>query len=133
MSTSHFGKIMSCNLLIAGVACAATAADYYQVRGGIPNSQHFFKNDRAGNQYLFFIGNSVLAGTGLKNQGLRYSAQMVNGFKKYFPEAGMRETRHMQPGGSWFSVYRCWRGQSISWHSSFFLRKMHKNLLLCPA
>ena len=108
-------KAIVCSLLIAVAAwtSAATAADYYQVRGGIPNSQYFFKFDRVGNQYLFFIGDSVLAGTGLKDKGLRYSAQMVKGFKKYFPEAGMRETRHMQPGGSWFGVFRCSRGQAV--------------------
>jgi len=87
--------------------------DYYQIRGGIPNSQYFFKNDKVGNQYLFFIGNSVLAGTGLKDQNLRYSAQLIKGFKKYFPNAGMNETRHMQPGGSWFGLYRCSRGQPV--------------------
>ena len=113
MFSAHLTKAILFNLLIAGTAGTAAAADYYQVRGGIPNSQHFFKNDRAGNQYLFFIGNSVLAGTGLKNNGLRYSAQMVKGFKKYFPEASMHETRHMQPGGSWFGLFRCSRGQAV--------------------
>src|SRR5208283_894855 len=97
----------------ACAVCAAPAADFYQVRGGIPNSQYYFKANIVGNQYLFFIGNSVLAGTGLKDANLRYSAQMVRGFKKYFPEAGMNETRHMQPGGSWFGLYRCSRGQPI--------------------
>ena len=95
-----------------GVAAAAPA-DYYQIRGGIPNSQYYFKNDKVGNQYLFFIGNTALAGTGLKDQSLRYSAQMVKGFKKYFPAAGMNETRHMYPGGSWFGLFRCSRGQPV--------------------
>lgn len=99
-----------CALVIAGTA---TAAEYYQVRGGIPNSQYFFQNDKVGNQYLFFIGDSVLAGTGLKDSSLRYSAQMVKGFKKHFPKAGMNETRHMYPGGSWFGLYRCSRGQPV--------------------
>jgi len=102
---------ISCNLLMAGAAC--TAADYYTIRGGVPNSQYFLKNDRVGNQYLFFIGNSVLAGTGLKNKNLRYSRQMVEGLKKHFPKAGMRETRHMYPGGSWFGLYRCSKGQAV--------------------
>ena len=113
MNPTPLKRAIFCSLLIAGAACTAAAADYYQVRGGIPNSQYFFKKDRVGNQYLFFIGNSVLAGTGLKNKGLRYSAQMVKGFKKYFPEASMRETRHMQPGGSWFGLFRCSRGQAV--------------------
>jgi len=106
---------MLCALFIVGAVWAATAApaDCYQVRGGIPNSQYCFKNDKVGNQYLFFIGDSVLAGTGLKDQNLRYSAQMVKGFKKHFPNAGMNETRHMQPGGSWFGLYRCSRGQPV--------------------
>jgi lysophospholipase L1-like esterase len=89
------------------------AAEFYQLRGGIPNSQHYFKANTVGNQYLFFIGNSVLAGTGLKDPNLRYSAQMVKGFKKHFPQASMNETRHMQPGGSWFGLFRCSRGQPV--------------------
>ncbi len=101
--------------LAAALACRAPAADAdcFRIRDGIPNSQHFFANDRVGNQYLFFIGNTVLAGTGLKDPGLRYSAQMVKGFKKHFPQAGMNETRHIQPGGSWFGLYRCSRGQPV--------------------
>lgn len=87
--------------------------DFYTVRGGNPNSQYYFKANTVGNQYLFFIGNSVLAGTGLKDQNLRYSTQMVMGFKKYFPDAVMSETRHMQPGGSWFGLFRCSRGQPV--------------------
>ena len=106
-------KSSLCALLVVTLACTAMSEDYYQIRGGIPNSQYFFKNDKVGNQYLFFIGNSVLAGTGLKDQNLRYSAQLIKGFKKYFPNAGMNETRHMQPGGSWFGLYRCSRGQPV--------------------
>ncbi|OGV78675.1 MAG: hypothetical protein A3K19_31755 [Lentisphaerae bacterium RIFOXYB12_FULL_65_16] len=115
MVSTHFARALSWNLLLAGAACAAAAGadEYYQVRGGIPNSQYYFKVDTVGNQYLFFIGNSVLAGTGLKDANLRYSAQMVAGFKKYFPKAGMIETRQMQPGGSWFGLYRCSRGQPV--------------------
>ncbi len=106
-------KLLGCVLLAASSAWSATAAEFYQVRGGIPNSQHFFKNDKVGNQYLFFIGDSVLAGTGLKDANLRYSFQMVQGFKKYFPQAGLHETRHMQPGGSWFGLYRVSKGQAV--------------------
>ncbi|MBI5685425.1 MAG: SGNH/GDSL hydrolase family protein [Verrucomicrobia bacterium] len=100
-------------LFVLLAACTGEAAEFYQVRGGIPNSQYFFKANVVGNQYLFFIGNSVLDGTGLKDANLRYSAQMVKGFKKHFPQAGMNETRHMQPGGSWFGLYRCSRGQAV--------------------
>jgi hypothetical protein len=105
-------KAIACNLLAASAALA-TAGDYWTVRDGIPNSQYFLKHDRVGNQYLFFIGNSVLAGTGLKDKGLRYSAQMVKELKKHFPKAGIRETRHMQPGGSWFGQFRCSWGQAV--------------------
>ncbi|MGV8094037.1 MAG: hypothetical protein AB2L24_19410 [Mangrovibacterium sp.] len=87
--------------------------EFFKIRGGIPNSQYFFKANIVGNQYLFFIGNSVLAGAGLKQTDLRYSAQMVKGFKKYFPDTNMPETRHMQPGGSWFAQYRCSHGQPV--------------------
>jgi lysophospholipase L1-like esterase len=96
-----------------GAALEVRAAEFFKVRDGIPNSQYFFKNDQVGNQYLFFIGDSVLAGTGLKNGELRYSAQMVSDIKKYFPNAGIHETRHMQPGGSWFGLYRCSSGQPV--------------------
>lgn len=113
MNSTYLKSTIVCGLLIASAARAASAADYYQVRGGIPNSQHFFKNDRVGNQYLFFIGNSVLAGTGLKDPNLRYSVQMVKGFKRHFSDARIIETRHMQPGGSWFGLFRCSRGQAV--------------------
>ena len=110
MKSTALKNIVGCVLLAAGVA---QAADFYQVRGGIPNSQYFLKNDKVGNQYQFYIGNSVLAGTGLKDGNLRYSAQMVQGFKKYFPQAGIHETRHSQPGGSWFGLYRVSKGQAV--------------------
>jgi lysophospholipase L1-like esterase len=113
MITPAFRRAFFCALLGACAAQVAEAADFYQVRGGIPNSQYYFKADISGNQYLFFIGNSVLAGTGLKDANLRYSAQMVNAFKKHFPDASMPETRHMQPGGSWFGLFRCSRGQAV--------------------
>lgn len=101
-----------CSASIAQPADWKSAA-FYQIRGGIPNSQYYFQADISGNQYLFFIGDSVLAGTGLKNQNLRYSAQMVKGFKKYFPKAAIIETRHSQPGGSWFGLFRVSRGQAV--------------------
>ena len=108
--------IQVCLLSLLLIVCAAwtpAAEDYYKVRDGIPNSQHYLKANIVGNQYLFFIGNSVLAGTGLKDANLRYSAQMVKGFKKYFPEASIHETRHSQPGGSWFGLFRCSRVQAV--------------------
>ena len=115
MVPARVKNAISCNLCVASAALtsASAATDYYQVRGGIPNSQYYLREDRVGNQYMFFIGNSVLAGAGLKNKGLRYSAQMVKGLKKFFPEASIRETRHMQPGGSWFGLFRCSRGQAV--------------------
>jgi len=110
----HNFTLLSVMLLAVAGACAADPVpDFYQVRGGIPNSQFFFKENSVGNQYLFFIGNSVLGGTGLKDANLRYSARMVQGFKKHFPEASIIETRNTQPGGSWFGLYRCSRGQAV--------------------
>lgn len=100
-------------VLVMAAGTAWGVADFYQVRDGIQNSQYYFKVNTVGNQYLFFIGNSVLAGQGLKDANLRYSAQMVKGFKKHFPESNPHETRHMQPGGSWFGLYRCSRGQPV--------------------
>lgn len=99
--------------VLVAVGSAGRAADYYQIRDGIPNSQYYFRANIVGNQYLFFVGNSVLAGAGLKDQNLRYSAQMVQGFRKHFPEAAIIETRHSQPGGSWFGLFRCSRGQAV--------------------
>ncbi|MBN2452203.1 MAG: SGNH/GDSL hydrolase family protein [Lentisphaeria bacterium] len=114
MITTHLRTAISCNLVLAGITWAAGAAtDHHRVRGGIPNSQYYFRENRVGNQYLFFLGNSVLAGTGLREQGLRYSSQMVNALKTHFPQAALIETRHMQPGGSWFGLYRCSRGQAV--------------------
>ena len=100
-------------LLPGGGKTIWSDTDFFRIRGGIPNSQYFFKANIVGNQYLFFLGNSVLAGTGLTDPDLRYSAQMVKCFKKYFPEANMPETRHMQPGGSWFAQYRSSGGQAV--------------------
>lgn len=100
-------------LLLACAALPVSADDHFKVRGGIPNSQYFFMANTVGNQYLFFIGNSVLAGTGLKDQNLRYSARMVQGFKKHFPESNIIETRHTQPGGSWFGLFRVSKGQAV--------------------
>ena len=97
MISTSLKRTSFCSLLIACAVATAQAADFYKIRDGIPNSQYFFKINRSGNQYLFFIGNSVLAGKGLKDQGLRYSAQMVKGFRKFFPDSAMPETRHMQP------------------------------------
>ena len=113
MTLTTFKKMALYTLLFSCASGLAGAAEFYQVRGGIPNSQYFFKANTVGNQYLFFIGDSVLAGTSLKDANLRYSAQMVKGFKKHFPEAGMNETRHVQPGGSWFGLYRCSKGQAV--------------------
>ena len=98
---------------IAESANSDEVKQFYQIRRGIPNSQYFLKANAAGNQYLFFIGNTVLAGTGLKDPNLRYSALMVKNLKKYFPDTGINETRHMQPGGSWFGQYRCSHGQPV--------------------
>ena len=108
-----FKTALFCALLSACAAGMARAAEFYQLRGGIPNSQYYFQANTVGNQYLFFIGNSVLAGAGLKDPNLRYSAQMVQGFQKHFPKAAIVETRHMQPGGSWFGLFRCSRGQPV--------------------
>jgi len=113
MITPAFQKAFCCALLCACAAWMAEAAEFYQVRGGVPNSQYYFRANIVGNQYLFFIGNTVLAGTGLKDANLRYSVQMVKGFKRHFPEATVIETRHMQPGGSWFGLFRCSRGQAV--------------------
>ena len=113
MITPVFKRAFVFALFCACAAWMAHAAEFCQVRGGIPNSQHYFKTNTVGNQYLFFIGNSVLAGTGLKDPNLRYSAQMVKGFTKHFPDATIIETRHTQPGGSWFGLFRCSRGQPV--------------------
>ena len=113
MTASAFKKMLFCVLVCVGAASLTAAADFYHIRGGIPSSQYYFNANKVGNQYLFFIGNSVLSGTGLKDPNLRYSAQMVKGFKKHFPDAAMPETRHIQPGGSWFGLFRTSRGQAV--------------------
>lgn len=105
--------ILAALMGVMGASATGRGGEFYQVRGGIPNSQYFFKANTVGNQYLFFIGNSVLAGTALKDANLRYSAQIVKAFKKHFPDAAMPETRHMQPGGSWFGLFRASRGQAV--------------------
>ena len=113
MMVTAVKKAFLCVALSVCLAGAARAADFYQVRGGIPNSQYFLKANVVGNQYLFFIGDSVLNGAGLKDSNLRYSNQMVQALQKHFPDANMHETRHMQPGGSWFGLYRVSHGQAV--------------------
>ena len=113
MTRSTFRNALFCVLVSLGTASMAEAAEFYQIRGGIPNSQYYFRANIVGNQYLFFVGNSVLNGIGLKDNNLRYSAQMVKGYKRHFPEAAIIETRHVQPGGSWFGLFRCSRGQAV--------------------
>ena len=96
MIVNPLRRAFFCALLGVCMASIARSADwksaaFYQIRGGIPNSQYYFQADISGNQYLFFLGDSVLAGTGLKNQNLRYSAQMVKGFRKYFQGGDHRD------------------------------------------
>ena len=71
MITPAFQKAFCCTLLSMCAAWTAEAAEFYQVRGGIPNSQYYFQANIVGNQYLFFIGNRVLADTGLQDPNLR--------------------------------------------------------------
>lgn len=92
---------------------SAAGSDFYAVRDGIPNSRYFFQQNQVGNQYLFYIGDSVLAGVGLKDGNLRYSAAMTQGFRKHYPDAGIIETRHCQPGGNWFARFRTSGGQAV--------------------
>ncbi|MDA3924843.1 MAG: hypothetical protein PF904_09115 [Kiritimatiellae bacterium] len=109
-------RLIKSIFLMSLFACAAlttTASDFYEIRNGVQNSQHFWKNDRVGNQYLFFLGNSVIDATGLKNKNLRYSYRMIQGIKKHFPNAKPNEVRQPYPGGSWFSLYRSSRGQPV--------------------
>ena len=87
--------------------------NFIQIRDGIPNSQFFLRENKVGNQYLFFIGNSVLNGTGLKDQELAYSKQMVKGIAKQFPDSRLIERRQVYPGGSWLGLYRCSHGQPV--------------------
>lgn len=92
---------------------SAGASDFYAVRDGIANSRYFFEKNQVGNQYLFFIGDTVLAGEGLKDGNLRYSGVMSRCFRKHYPDAGIIETRHCQPGGSWFARFRTSGGQAV--------------------
>ena len=88
------------------------AEDYFALWDGIPNAQYFMQKNSVGNQYFFFIGNEALAGTGLRNPSLRYSAQMVQAFKRHYV-TDIHETRYMYPGGSWFAQYRTSGGQAV--------------------
>ncbi|MDO4569023.1 MAG: SGNH/GDSL hydrolase family protein [Planctomycetia bacterium] len=114
MRFSHpifFVAVALSSLLFA--MCARAENGFFKVRRGIPNSRYYFEKNIVGNQYVFFIGNEVLSGAGLKDSSLRYSTQMIQAFKKYFPESNIIETRHMQPGGSWFARYRTSSGQAV--------------------
>ncbi len=108
----YFRTLVAAGAFLAREAVSADA-DYYRIRNGVQNSQHFWKNDRVGNQYVFFLGNSVLAGAGLKDGNLRYSARMIQGVMRHFPDAKPNEVRQPYPGGSWFSIYRSSGGQPV--------------------
>lgn len=86
---------------------------FYALRGGIPNSQYFFRANITGNQYIFYIGSDLLDGVGLSNPNERWSALMTECFRKHFPGAGIIETRYAQPKGSWFAQYRTSGGQAV--------------------
>ena len=118
MKQAVISRFFSAALLLLGTFCGlllgnSSANEFYQIRGGIPTSLYYFQKDIVGNQYLFFLGDSVLSGTGLKQGDLRYSKQMIDAFHKYFPTAGMHEIRQPYAGGSWFSLYRTSGGQAI--------------------
>ena len=76
-------------MLVVTCAGAARSADFYELRDGIPNSQYFLRQNSVGNQYLFFIGNSVLAGAGLQTPDLRYSLRMTEAIRKQIPDASV--------------------------------------------
>ncbi|MBQ2822834.1 MAG: SGNH/GDSL hydrolase family protein [Thermoguttaceae bacterium] len=86
---------------------------FFRVRNGIPNSQYFLKQNQTGNQYLFFIGSDLLNGDGLSNPNERWSSQLTRCLNEFFPDSRIIETRHPQPGGSWFAQYRTSGGQAV--------------------
>ena len=109
----YLKKALFCAVLIASITGTSMAENFYKIRNGVQNSQHFWKNDRVGNQYCFYLGNSVINATGLKDKNLRYSQHIHQGIKKHFPDANPREVRQPYPGGSWFALYRSSRGQPV--------------------
>ena len=50
MMTPACKKAFLCALLSACAAWRAEAAEFYQVRGGLPNSQYYFQANTVGNQ-----------------------------------------------------------------------------------
>ena len=98
-------------VLAAAIAAAANAADCWKIRGGIPNSQYFFKLDRAGNQYIFFIGDLAQCPKGL-HPSLRYTRVMTDAVKKRFG-GSPREVPQPMDGGTWFAQYRCAWGKPV--------------------
>lgn len=108
MTSIFFFLLAFCHLLpMLGEEARLGEEAFYQIRDGIPNSQYYLQKNSVGNQYLFFVGESLLNGEN------RYSQQMIAAMKKHFPEAGIIETRHYQPGGSWFAQFRVGWGQAV--------------------
>lgn len=105
-------KLLMTLLAASAICCLAEGQKYWNVRGGIGNSVEFLKQNRAGNQYIFFIGGKVLQGDALKNKNLRYSLTFINALKRNFG-GGPMEIRQPMDGGADFARYRTAWGQAI--------------------
>lgn len=91
----------------------AFAGDLWKCRGGIPNSEWFFRTDRAGCQYVFYCGNALLSMT---NHRDRYSAAMNEAAREKYGKIAPREIRNVLPGGSEFARYALVWGQPVYGH-----------------
>ena len=101
---------LSWALLCAGLA--ASAAEPWTIRDGVPNAEYFLQKNQVGNQYIFFIGGDTLAGKGLRDANLRYSRTMIEAMKRHFGGNPI-EIRQSNDGGTWYAQYRCAWGQAV--------------------
>lgn len=112
MKLTHLTAALGLLLSLVFVSVLQAEDGFFSVRNGIPNSQYFFKLNKTGNQYIFYVGSDLMNGSGLSSTK-SWSKQMTDCFHVYFPDSHIIETRHPQPLGSWFAQYRTSGGQAV--------------------
>ena len=89
---------------------------YYNVRNNIPNCFYRFvedplqQNDYRG-QIVFYGGDSLKEKT--PNNETTHADELINGFKKLYPDARISLNRHPAPMGSWYGAFRVARAVPV--------------------
>lgn len=88
---------------------AAHAAEFFQLRDGLPN---FFKKvgtPREEPVRVSFFGGSITAGAGASDPKFSYRSLLTDWMKRQYPKAKIQPFNAAIGGtGSWLGAYRCW-------------------------